>query len=163
MGRKSKEEGIYEYIWLINFAVQKQLTNQCKAVILQWREERKVSQRTLGPGGNSIAFWLWREQQDCIANQLPHTFRFFVVVVARSSVHQNPFWTFPSPVICLYYLSNSFFVILRNFGQFFLINKSSCWFSFQNKSYHFKTKFKSKCADLTVLPFASLPSVSCGI
>ena len=35
MGRKSKEEGIYVYIWLINFAVQKKLTDKCKAIILQ--------------------------------------------------------------------------------------------------------------------------------
>ena len=28
MGRKSKEEGMYEYIWLIHLAVQKKLANQ---------------------------------------------------------------------------------------------------------------------------------------
>jgi len=35
MGRKSKEEGIYVYMELIDFAVQQKLTQHCKATILQ--------------------------------------------------------------------------------------------------------------------------------
>ena len=35
MGRKSKKEGIYIYIWLIDFVVQQKVTQHCKATILQ--------------------------------------------------------------------------------------------------------------------------------
>ena len=35
MGRKSKEEGIDVYVWLIHLAVQQKLTQHCKATILQ--------------------------------------------------------------------------------------------------------------------------------
>ena len=47
MGRKSKKEGIYVYIWLIHFAVQQKLTQQCKATTLQYKKiytEQKLAE-----------------------------------------------------------------------------------------------------------------------
>ena len=41
MGRKSKKEGICVYVWLIHFAVQQKLTQQCKATILQKKKNCK--------------------------------------------------------------------------------------------------------------------------
>ena len=38
MGRKSKKDGIYVYIWLIHFAAQQKLTQQCKATTLQFKK-----------------------------------------------------------------------------------------------------------------------------
>ena len=40
MGRKSKKEGIYVYIWFIHFAVQQKLTH-FKAIILQYKLIKK--------------------------------------------------------------------------------------------------------------------------
>ena len=39
-GRKSKKEGIYVYIWLIHFAVQQKLTQNCKATISQLKNKQ---------------------------------------------------------------------------------------------------------------------------
>ena len=41
MGKKSKKEEIYEYVWLIHFAIQQKLTQQCKATILQSKQQQK--------------------------------------------------------------------------------------------------------------------------
>ena len=41
MGRKSKKEGIYVYILLIHFAVQKKLTQIYKATIPQLKKRKK--------------------------------------------------------------------------------------------------------------------------
>ena len=38
MGRKSKKEGIYVYIQLIHFVVQRKLTQHCKAIILKLKK-----------------------------------------------------------------------------------------------------------------------------
>ena len=38
MGRKSKEKGIYVYVWLIHFAVEQKLMQHCKATILQFKK-----------------------------------------------------------------------------------------------------------------------------
>ena len=38
MGRKPKREGIHVYTWLIHFVVQQKLTQQCKAIILQFKK-----------------------------------------------------------------------------------------------------------------------------
>ena len=46
MGRKSKEEGIYVYVWLIHFAVQQKLTQHCKATILQLKKKSVLSTYT---------------------------------------------------------------------------------------------------------------------
>ena len=35
VGGRLKREGIYVYIWLIHVAVQKKLTQHCKAIIFQ--------------------------------------------------------------------------------------------------------------------------------
>ena len=35
MRRKSKREGIYAYVWLIHFDVQKKIAQHCKATVLQ--------------------------------------------------------------------------------------------------------------------------------
>ena len=42
-----KREGIYEYIWLIQFIVQQKLTKHCKAIILQFLKKRLGGDRTL--------------------------------------------------------------------------------------------------------------------
>ena len=36
---KSKEEGIYVYMWLVRFAVQQKLTQNCRAAILQFKKQ----------------------------------------------------------------------------------------------------------------------------
>ena len=35
MGSKSKEEGMYVYVWLIHFAVEQKLAQRCKGTMLQ--------------------------------------------------------------------------------------------------------------------------------
>ena len=40
MGRESKEEGTYAYVWWIYFALQQKLTQHCKAAILQLKKSR---------------------------------------------------------------------------------------------------------------------------
>ena len=42
MGRKSKEEGIYLFIWLIHFAIQQKLIQHCKATVLQLKKYIKL-------------------------------------------------------------------------------------------------------------------------
>ena len=37
MGEKSKQEGVYVYVWLIHFAIQQKLIQHCKATI-RWGE-----------------------------------------------------------------------------------------------------------------------------
>ena len=41
MGRKSKEEGIYVYMEVIDFVVQLKITQHCKATILQLIKKKK--------------------------------------------------------------------------------------------------------------------------
>ena len=46
MGRKSKEEGMYVYMWLIHLTLQQKLTQHCKAAILQQQQKISSSYRT---------------------------------------------------------------------------------------------------------------------
>ena len=46
MGGKSKEEGIYVYMWLIHFAVQEKLTQHCKPTILQLKKTKNKTTAT---------------------------------------------------------------------------------------------------------------------
>ena len=41
MGKKSKKEEIYVYVWLIHFAIQQKLALQCRATILQSKQQQK--------------------------------------------------------------------------------------------------------------------------
>lgn len=43
MGKKSKNEEIYVYVWLIPFAIQQKLTQQCRATILQSKQQKNIS------------------------------------------------------------------------------------------------------------------------
>ena len=38
MGRKSKDEGMDVYRWLVHFAIQWKLTQDCKATVLQLKK-----------------------------------------------------------------------------------------------------------------------------
>ena len=51
MGRKSKKEGIYVYMWLIHFTLQQKLTQHCKASTLQFKKKKKKrsNRSTLNP------------------------------------------------------------------------------------------------------------------
>ena len=40
-GARSKREGTYAYTWLNHFVVQQQLTQHCKAIILQFKKKKK--------------------------------------------------------------------------------------------------------------------------
>ena len=42
MGRKSKEEGIYEYLWLIHFTVYLRLGQHCKATIIKKIHRKRI-------------------------------------------------------------------------------------------------------------------------
>ena len=42
VGRRSKEEGLYVYEWLIHFAVQQKLTQHCKATIYQLKKNHMM-------------------------------------------------------------------------------------------------------------------------
>ena len=42
MGRKSKGEGVYAYVSLIDFVVQQNLPQHCKATIHQWKRKEKT-------------------------------------------------------------------------------------------------------------------------
>ena len=46
MGGRFKREGIYVYTWLIHFAVQKKLTQHCKASIFQFKKKKKKMPNT---------------------------------------------------------------------------------------------------------------------
>lgn len=46
MGRKSKEEGTYVYVWLIHFEVQQKLPQHYKATTLQIKKKKKTSLQT---------------------------------------------------------------------------------------------------------------------
>ena len=43
MGRKFKEEGIYVYMEVIDFAVQQKVTQHCKATILQLIKKKRMA------------------------------------------------------------------------------------------------------------------------
>ena len=43
MGKKSKKEEIYVYVWLIHFAIQQKLALQCRATILQSKQQKNIS------------------------------------------------------------------------------------------------------------------------
>ena len=47
MGGRFKRERIYVYTWLIHFAVQKKLTQHCKASIFQLKKRKKERKKEM--------------------------------------------------------------------------------------------------------------------
>ena len=59
MGRKSKKEGIYLYVWLIHIAVQLKLIQHRKAVIFQLEKKKENGEPGAIPGQlQTLRLWL---------------------------------------------------------------------------------------------------------
>ena len=47
VGGRLKREGMYVYIWLINFVVQQKLAQHCEAIILQFKKRDREKKKRI--------------------------------------------------------------------------------------------------------------------